>query len=652
MMPDAGAQTDSLYMSIDSLTFVSQKHTSMLSIGRDDVMKVDMKLMQSLPKILGNTDPVSFIRNLPGVQTNSEYDSGIHIQGCDNAHNEISIGGVPVYGINHLFGFFSIFNPSHFSGMKFSRSASSNRIGGMIEMELPDTLDRKTSGDICVGIMSSQGSLGVKTGRNSHLRLSARGSYMNLLYGRWLLIGDSPIRYSFGDGNLTWFYSCGRHRLWVDAYWGMDKAMVSENTFKLNLGAGWGNSIAAVHYEHKGDVLTQKHSVYYSGFHTDGNIQQDKSTLTLDSGISSYGYKGVFKAGGFTGGSDIIWYDVMPQHPVTKGLYGPATSTGEKQRALEASLKAGYTLNFTDRWSLEAGARGTCYISPEKRCYWDISPKATLEYNGYHIGRFSATYGWNNQYIFQTGLSNIGLPIEFWFMAGRHSAPQRAQHASLSYDAEFFRNAVAVSASVYLKQLHNQVEYRGDFFDFFNSVYNMEDYLLKGKGWNYGMNIMVHKQSGNLTGWISWSFGRALRKFDHPDYPGIYPASHERLHEINAVCTYKTGKWDFSGTFVYASGAPFTAPESFYLSSGQILTLFGEYNSCRMRPYIRLDLSASYAFRRTERQENGINISIYNVLCRQNDVMYRLRLIDGTYSYRPLAFFLRFVPSISYYHKF
>ena len=122
---------------------------------------------------------------------------------------------------------------------------------------------------------------------------------------------------------------------------------------------------------------------------------------------------------------------------------------------------------------------------------------------------------------------------------------------------------------------------------------------------------------------------------------------------MNAVCTYKYDKWDFSGTFVFASGAPFTAPEAFYLSSGQIITKFGEHNACRMRPYIRLDLSASYCIKKDKRMENGVNFSIYNVLARDNDLMYRVQIKpDGRYYFDRMCFFLQLVPSISYYHKF
>lgn len=649
----AGAQTDSLYMELDSTTFVIRRHTSAIKTINGGVTQINLSQIQSMPKILGNTDPVNFIKNLPGVQTSSEYDSGIHIQGCDNAHNDISLAGVPIYGANHLFGFFSVFNPSHYTKMSFSRNARSNRLGGTLRMELSDTLERPVSGDVSIGIMSSQGTIGLKTGSKSHLRLSARQSYMNLLYKKWLSIEGSPIRYGFGDYNLSWLITpTSGDRIWLEGYWGQDNARIAEQSFNIGLGVEWGNHAGAIHWEHNGSTSKQHHSLYVSGFRSDGLMTQNESRLTLRSLINTYGYKGSIIWKGFTFGAAAEFHDVIPQRPDSEGLYGIEGHSQERQKGLETSAHAGYAANFADRWKLEADLKGSIYISPEKKVYHGLSPQTSIAYNMYNHGVITASYGWKHQYLFQTGLSNIGLPVEFWFLAGKHSAPQVSQQAEISYETRFLRDALALSVNIYGKRLYNQVEYKGDMFDFFNSLYDLNDHLLKGDGWNYGLNVMLHKQTGSLTGWISYSLGRALRRFNNPDYTGIYPANHERIHELNAVCAYRLGKWDFSGTFVYASGAPFTAPEYYYISSGQIITSPGGHNACRMRPYIRLDLSVTYSFIKSDRQENGINFSLYNVTARKNDVMYRLNVRDGLYSYGPMSFFLRLVPSVSYYHKF
>lgn len=640
-------------MHIDSTTVVSARNTSTISRVSDEILKVDVGLIQSLPKILGNTDPVHFLKLLPGVQTSTEYDSGIHIQGCDAAHNEISVAGVPLFGINHLFGF-SIFNPEHYEQMNFSHSSSSNRLGGTFSMELPDTLSRKLSGKVAVGILSSQGTVGVRLGDKSHLRMSARHSYVNLLYGRWLKLNDSQIKYGFGDYNLTYLWDSGEgDRIWLDGYFGMDRAGMDEQSYDIAVSLDWGNYMGALHWEHMGESVSHRHVLYSSGYLSDCLIGQSNASVHMPSFLNALGYRGEGTWKGFTAKGEMIYYRAMPQFPKIEGMLNDEGPVREIQNAFEGTLCLGYERSFAYNWKIRAGLKGVTLYNMESGFSGGITPDLYVSYDAHRFGKVGLFYGWQQQNVFQAGLSNVGLPIEFWFVAGNHSLPQYSQNACLTYDLEFYRNIFDFSVSLYYKQLYNQVEYKGDLLDMFMTRYDLDDNLLKGRGWNYGLNVMLHKQSGSVTGWLSYSLGRALRRFNNPGYSGLYPANHERIHELNAVCSYKYRKWDFGGTFIYASGLPFTAPESYYISSGKIITRYGEHNACRMRPYIRLDLSVSYAIMQKNHQENGINISIYNAMARRNDVLYRLTVNkDNQFAYAPLGFMLTIIPSISYYHKF
>ena len=651
---EAEAQTDSVYMHIDSTTVVSEKHTSTIKRTADKLLKIDLGEMQSMPKVLGNTDPLHFIKLLPGVQTNSEHDSGIHIQGCDAEHNEMSVGGVPVFGVNHMLGLFSVFNPEHYAQMNFSHTSGSNRLGGTLRMELPDAPQRQAEGNISVGLMSSQGSLGFKINDHSHLKVSARRSYLNFLYGRWITLNDSQIKYGFGDYNITYFWNPGENdRVWVDGYLGGDRAGMDEKFYDMGVALSWGNYFGAIHWQHTGEDLTHRHTLFSSGYMSDNYITQSNAKLSLPSYINAAGYKGNLSYNALNARIEAVYYHVMPQLPQVNDLFNYTSPQKEIQNALETTLAVDYDYNFAYDWNLKAGVQGVLMLNPESELNGGLAPAATLSYNAYNCGKIALDYRWQQQYIFQTGLSNVGFPIDFWFVAGKHSAPQYSQNLSLSYDVKFYRDMFEFSCSLYNKKLYNQVEYNGDMFDFFLQEYNIDDFLLKGSGRNYGANVMLHKQAGVLTGWISYSVGRALRMFDDPDYPGIYPANHERIHELNAVCSYKYKNWDFSGTFTYASGQPFTAPVSYYLSSGKIIANYGDRNACRMRPYIRLDLSATMILNKDGEQENGINLSIYNALARRNDVMYRLILNeDKEFAYSRMSFGLCFMPSISYYHKF
>jgi hypothetical protein len=119
---------------------------------------------------------------------------------------------------------------------------------------------------------------------------------------------------------------------------------------------------------------------------------------------------------------------------------------------------------------------------------------------------------------------------------------------------------------------------------------------------------MVNKRTGKLTGWLSYAWGRAFRRFDKFGLDKKYPAAHERIHELNVVGTFRLNeRWSVGGTFVYASGTPFTAPKHFYIMNGQLLSEFGEHNANRLKPYCRLDLSANYSLKKKGNFESGIN---------------------------------------------
>lgn len=653
ILPEIAAQTDSLYLSLDSTTFVSERHSSLLRTTSDGVMEVDIDMLQRMPKILGNTDPLHFVRLLPAVQTNSECDSGTHIQGCDGAHNDISVGGVPVYGANHLLGLFSAFNPAHYGQMEFAVASSSNRLGGKVMMSLPDTLRKEVVGDFTLGLMSFQGTIGVRLGKKSHMKLSARRSYLNLLYGRWLTFLDSRVEYGFGDYNFTYLFTPTRKdKIWLDFYFGNDNVVLSEKSFNIDLGVDWGNLAGALHWEHSGSSILHRHTFFYSGYSSDVQVDQDDARVGLPSYIRSAGYKGRFRLHGMRAGADVVLYETKPQCPHLEGVFNSTESEVPLQQGMEASVYAGYSYTFADRLLLDASLRGSMFLAPNQRPYWSVSPDLSLTYNLYHAGKIKGTYSWRSQHIFQVGMSNIGLPLEFWLLAGHYSKPQRSQSLDLSYEVSLFNGALSVSAGLFGKLLYNQMEYKGDILDLLLSSYDLNEKLLKGKGWNYGVNVMLHKKSGNFTGWINYSLGRALRQFDHPDYSGFYPANHERVHDLNVVGSYQLGRWNFSGVFIFASGLPFTAPRSFYLSSGQIVAEYGEHNACRMRPYARLDLSVTCRIVKKDRHENGVNISLYNAFGRKNDIMYKIRTDENGFGFAPASISMCFMPSVSYYHKF
>lgn len=70
----------------------------------------------------------------------------------------------------------------------------------------------------------------------------------------------------------------------------------------------------------------------------------------------------------------------------------------------------------------------------------------------------------------------------------------------------------------------------------------MEAELEYGKGRAYGAEFYLHKQSGRLTGWISYTWSRSLREFKNINDGKEYPAKQDRIHDIAIVGMYDITK--------------------------------------------------------------------------------------------------------------
>lgn len=653
------AQADTSAYALDTVKVVGKRYSSALRGNVNETLHWNMEMLHDLPKILGNADPMHYTQLLPGVQTCSEYTSGLYVQGCDNAHNLVSIEEVPLYNANHLLGLFSVFNASHFSQMHFSKTAYnsgvSNYLGGILSMQLPDSCPSRLNGEYAVGPMSSQGTLRIPLGGKSALFLSLRAAYLNLLYQKWLRTDNNQMEYDFADGSITYLYvPDSSDKVKVDFYAGYDDVGLGVKSYRASLGLKWANWKFSTCWEHQwrsGYKLRQ--TVYVTHYHNRFSLEEGRMDFRLPSSISDVGYKGVLQRKGIQAGGTFVFHHVQPQSPNLTGTYNVMDQSQARQKAWECALFADYDKRLSELWTLQAGMRMTVFRNGGANfASADPMLAATCVLPGQE--RIILSMRMQHQYLFQTGFSSLGLPTSFWFPASGRFRPQYSHGFSLAYDVPLANGAFHLYAEGYYKRLYNQVEYKGSLLDFLNSVYTLEGSLLSGKGENYGINVMLNKRTGRLTGWISYAWGRALRRFREEEFVKSYPASHERTHELNAVATYQWGKHVSVGaTMVFATGTPYTAPEYIYFLGNRIVAHYGEYNANRLKPYFRLDCSLNYSFFKENGKEAGLNLSLYNTTCTSNELFNHLSLSTSkTYAYKPVSFFVKVLPSINFYHKF
>ncbi len=656
------AQRDSVAQGVTlrDVTVKSYRNRSGLRTDERGGVVWNLKVMNELPKILGNADPIHYTQMLPHIQTNAEYRSGVNIQGCESSHSLLTIGGIPLYNVNHLLGFFSTFNAAHYPTLTLHKgvndAVSANRLGGELTMNLPTAIPEKANGEFSAGLISSQGTLRLPLGKRTALFTSLRGSYLNLLYGGWLKSDEMDIRYSFYDSNVTLLHRLNnRQTLTFDYYGGEDRGRFFEVDHAMNTRARWGNHLGAIHHHYKNaEGMEVLNSLYLTHYSNRFRLKMEGLWGKLPSSITDFGYKGRFRYGRWQAGVEAAGHWIVPQYSQVEG--GAFTHTAPRivQPAFETSLYLDYRHPLSTHLYTQVGLRMTGYGSKALETFFRADPSGSLTYDNLQT-QVRLSYAQRHQFLFQTGFSDMGLPTEFWFPASRAYAPQRVHELTLSTSTYLLDRRYRLTVDGFYKRLAHQVEYTGSLLDVLSSDYQWANSLTAGRGENYGAAILLQKLSGKLTGWIGYTFTQAKRTFHTAQLQGTYPANHERPHEVNAVATYALRKhWSFGATFVYASGTPFTAPVSLMWINGNLISQFGKHNANRLKPYCRLDLSANYKWQGKWIKEQGINLSIYNVTACENQLFYTIHYShhDAYFNYAPQSFMLRVLPSVSYFCKF
>ncbi|MBO4373116.1 MAG: hypothetical protein J5826_09310 [Bacteroidales bacterium] len=287
----SGGQDTVITHELRAVTVKGEKRQD-VSLRQSNRISISPQTMANTLRVFGEADPMKYILTLPGVSTSSDYASGISVQGCDYSQTLVEIQGAPVYFPYHLFGIFSVCNPTHFSDVVLEKSIHgsdfNNRIGGLIELQPKQKPLKRLTGDFNVGMLASSFTLGVPCGKKLSVYASARVSYISLFYKSLLQTGKGETMYNFQDANLTAVYRFNYYnKLVFNSFYNNDVFDISE-TDALHLNLYWNNKVSSLLFEHEGNFNFNT-SVFYSGFDSGLDLLMSDNNVSVPSNISSYG---------------------------------------------------------------------------------------------------------------------------------------------------------------------------------------------------------------------------------------------------------------------------------------------------------------------------------------------------------------------------
>jgi hypothetical protein len=292
--------------------------------------------------------------------------------------------------------------------------------------------------------------------------------------------------------------------------------------------------------------------------------------------------------------------------------------------------------------------------------YNGLEPRLALRYTLTKTSSLKASYTITNQYIHLASLSGSTLPTDLWIPSSSLVRPQRCTQYAVGYFKNFKDDVYETSIELYYKDLTNQVEFKENSTGELSP--NIENDLTFGLGKSYGAEFFIKKAQGKFNGWIGYTLSYAERTFPELQGGRTFYARYDRRHDGSIVLSYThTKKWTFGAVFVYGSGSAFNLPTHLVFFSGtQGLYFENDYrNKYRLIPYHRLDLSATYTQKKTDKFESVWNFSIYNVYNRLNQYIIYLdiqgNVLDpnGGLQVQPKQITVfPFIPSVTWNFKF
>ncbi len=699
------ALLDEVIVKGDGRQAVKQKISENVQMSQ---ISIPIAQIKEIPAFLGERDVLKVIQLMPGVQKGSEGNSGIYVRGGGPDQNLLILDDAPVYNAYHLFGFFSVFNGDALKSVELTKGGFPARYGGrlssVIEMQMKDGNKTKLHGEGGIGLIASRIMLEgpISKNKKSSFLISARRTYLDVITKPFIeSLGEVSGGYYFYDLNAKLNYAFNtKNKLFLSGYFGKDKFYSTEenNGKSSDNGLKWGNATATLRWNHLYNSKTFSNtSLIYSNYvfdiYSETNFSNTSENISLKyfSGIRDFTLKQDFdylpsnehnlKFGGqltnhyFTP-SALVLKDKSLN--LDKNLVRPINT-------FESALYVEDTYKPLEKLKINAGLRLSHFYTNNDINEINFEPRIATAYVLPKNWAIKASYAYMNQYIHLLSNSGGGLPTDLWVPANNKIKPQRSWQLATGIAKDFLKNNLELTVEGYFKELKNIVAYKEGSSFLFKGGDNYEELLngqstewdrlvTQGKGKSYGMEVMLQRKVGKLTGWIGYTLSYTKQQFDELNFGKEFYARYDRRHDASIVAIYKISKKIIlSGTWVYGTGNAINLQSATYkVSVPEFLNTtnnpntenrqftvnhYKERNSFRASAYHRLDLSIQFIKKMKKGHERAWVWSIYNVYNQKNPFFYQIkeRQIQNSFQsekYLSKLSLFGIIPSVSYNFKF
>jgi hypothetical protein len=647
---------------IDEVTIMARRAEENILRTRMSMITMDSRALKELPGNLGEQDIIRSMGMMPGVHGTGEFGTEFHVRGGSGDQNLILLEGVPLFNSSHLFGLFSVVNPDMVSEMTLYKGSMPARYGERVSSVMDVRVNPQKNGKVNfsggLGLLTSRLHLEAPLGRMATFSIGGRTSWTDYFLGR--IPAEELLNSS---------------------------AQFRDISSSLHISPNMKNNLSLFGYQSKDAFSYGGESEFeYSNTLASAKWNRvigDRFSVNVAGGLSLYDYKVLESEGPERGSyslstsvdyrslkSSLLWFPEGHRaefginailYNINPGILEPlSASSGVKkeeimpEKGMELSIFLSDEFELTDRISAEAGLRFTGYmfLGPAEKYLYDqnmprrrefitdtltagnnakvmghnaFEPRFSIRYKLGHSGSLKAGYSVNHQYIRLISNTAVINPSDVWKLSDPNLSPLRSESFSAGFFRNFRNNMIETSAEVYFRKLQNLSEYKDGSQIVMNDL--IETALTGAKGYGYGMELYLRKNSGRLSGWMSYTWSRSMTRttgrFPEEIINGNtwFPSAFDKPHELVINTGYNVSRrWRIGATFNYSTGRPVTLPEMYFPHGDHMLIYYSDRNKYRLPPYHRLDISLSRneTLRLTQRRKGNWTLSVINVYGRKN----------------------------------
>jgi hypothetical protein len=614
-------------------------HNDIMVSTRSGIHRISQSDISNIPSLMGEADIMKVIQLLPGSVKGVEGSTDVFVRGGAADQNLVLLDGAPIYNTNHMFGFLSVFNPDIVDNVEAINGGFPAEFGGRLSsvMNVSTTSDMPDNTQISgeIGVVSSRLKIAQPILKDkASFWITGRRTYVDHV----MKAMNKNLPYYFYDVNGKLIFSPTKSdKIEISHYGGEDVLDLFKDRNKD------GNGMLTT-YNAQNMTQSLKWNHYNpNGWRTDLAAFRSHFDYRIKNAFEDYAVSATSEIEDLGAkvslSKDSIWFDgtmttgvEWTRHEISPNVINSRGSIAEsvKSGATDGKIANEFAAFFQHEWPLHkniivnAGLRTSVTLVDNKQ-YIFPEPRISARYNLGKDRAIKFNYSRMVQYMHRISNTGISTPTDVWYPVTDSIRPQTSHQFAVGWQRFLNSKKLFLNVETYYKSMNDLIAYQEGTNLLLNTDFASK--LIQGKGKSYGIEVLLRKDAGKFTGWISYTLSWTWRKYDEVNEGEWFRARYDRRHNGAIIAQYAFAKrWAASMVWEYISGARFTPVIGQYvvgapnLAGVDLVPVFSKINAVKLSDSHRLDLGVKFLSKPSRSFKWHCFAGVYNAYNRSSPI--------------------------------